>query len=86
MDENVPETGHRREPGGKRFGQDLVRSKHFEEFSIIRGQIQTQVRDDVVADIEHALDGELEVSFRIAINQRIFEERPFIVLPVDLAK
>jgi len=63
-----------------------VRSEHFEEFSIIRWQIQTQIRDDVVADIEHALDGKLKVSFRIAVNQRIFEERLFLVLPVDLAK
>ena len=41
-----------------------MRSEHFEEFSIIRWQIQTQIRDDVVADIEHALDRKLEVSFR----------------------
>jgi hypothetical protein len=40
----------------------------------------------VVADIQHALNGQLQVPFCIAVNERVLDKGFLVSQPVDFAK
>ena len=86
MNENVPETGHGRQFFGERWGQDLVRGQHFEELLVVGWQVQPHIRNNVIANVENALNGELQVTLGIPVDQWIFDELLFTGLAVDLPK
>jgi hypothetical protein len=78
MDEDIAEAGHRRQPSGQADRYNLVLREQVEQLFTVSGQVQIHVRDNVIADVQDRLNGQLQVPFSVAVNQRILDERRFI--------
>jgi hypothetical protein len=66
--------------------QHFVLGKKFEQVFGFSGQVQSQIRDGMIADIQYRLDRELQVPLGVAVNQWILDEVPFVRKTADLSK
>ena len=74
MDQNIPHADHRGDSLGQANGQQFLGSKNLRNLPVFGGGFQSEIRNDVIANIENRLDSDLKIPFRAAREKRIFQE------------
>jgi hypothetical protein len=60
--------------------------EHFEKLFVVYRQIQSEIGHNVVADIQHALDCQLQIALGVAVDERILDESLLVRLAMNFAE